>query len=196
MEWRLECDLLILPPHAHPLLPTPGGPPADAMAVILIHGPAAGSDPSRPEIPVRADRRRLARRLWRGAADDGTEFGFELDRPLRHGELVWMTAAARYVVRQDPEPVLELALPASPAEAAMTGWAVGNLHFEVDADGDRLLAPDDPALRQALDRLGIPYRAAEAVFEPHRFAADGHGHGHHHPHDHDHSHGHSHAAGD
>jgi hypothetical protein len=29
------------------------------------------------------------------------------------------------------------------------GWIVGNLHFVIEAQAERLLAPDDPALRQA-----------------------------------------------
>lgn len=158
----------------------------------LIHAPLSASHGFRPEVPIHADRQKLAKRRWRVAADDGTEFGFELEAPLRHGDVVWSDDRARYVIRQRPEPVLEIPLDLKPDAAAAIGWAVGNLHFPVEAQPGRLLAPDDPGLRQALDRLGIHYHAIEEVFQPHRFAGSLVGHGHHHSHAHGHDHPHHH----
>ncbi len=157
------------------------------MAFTLIRAPLAGVDHALAEVPVRVERQKLAKRLWRGAADDGTDFGFELDQPLHHGDVVWATGAARYVIRQASEPVLEIRLDVAPAAAAMIGWAVGNLHFEVDAQASRLLAPAAPGLRQSLDRIGIHYRELTDIFQPHPFAAGHSGHSHHH------SAGHAHA---
>ena len=65
---------------------------------------------------------------------------------------------------------MEIPLDLSPSAAAGIGWAVGNLHLELSAEPARLLAPDEPAVRQLLDRLGVPYRAATAIFRPGRFA--------------------------
>ncbi|HTQ31121.1 MAG TPA: urease accessory protein UreE [Opitutaceae bacterium] len=167
------------------------------LPMHLVRAPLLSSGSALPEIAVRADRQKLAKRRWRAAADDGVEFGFELEAPLRHGDVVWAGARARYVIRQLPEPVLEIPLDVTPDAAAAIGWAVGNLHFAIEAQATRLLAPDDPGLRQALDRLGIHYHAITAVFQPHRFAGSlgghGHSHGHdpHHHHD-DHAHGHRH----
>lgn len=144
----------------------------------LVHAALASFDGALPEVAIRVDRLKLARRLWRAAADDGAEFGFELEVPLRHGDVVWAGGHARYVIRQSAEPVLEMALDASPEAAAILGWAVGNLHFVIEARADRLLAPDDPALRQMLARLGIGFRATTEVFQPHRFASALAGHGH------------------
>jgi len=143
----------------------------------LVHA-AITSDPGLPEVAVSVDRRLLAKRLWRAAAADGMEFGFELDSPLVHGDVVFANAAARYVIRQLPEPVLEIPLPAAPDAAAVTGWAVGNLHFPIEAQPGRLLAPDDTALRQSLERIGIAYRAIEEVFRPHRLATGAEPHSH------------------
>ncbi len=136
----------------------------------LVHAALTDADPALPVVAVRADRLKLAKRLWRGTADDGREFGFELDAPLRDGDTVWQTPAARYVVCQEPEPVLEVSLEIAPSAAAGIGWAVGNLHLELMAEATRLLAPDDPAVRQLFDRLKVPYRSATAVFRPGRFA--------------------------
>ncbi len=163
--------------------PVPGrGTGTDLLGVALhvVHAalaPAATPSPA-AIVPIPAERRQLAKRLWRAVAADGTEFGFELDAPLAHGDTVHETATARYVIRQLPEPVLEIPLPAAPDAAAVTGWAVGNLHFPIEAQPGRLLAPDDTALRQSLERMGIAYRALEEVFRPHRLAAGAAPHGH------------------
>lgn len=144
----------------------------------LVRGPFAGFDPTLPEIAVRVDRQKLARRLWRGTADDGSDFGFEVATPLRHGDVVWCSAAARYVIRQTAEPLLEISIDVAPDEAAVIGWAVGNMHFVIEAQEKRILAPDDSGLRQALDRIGVAYRVCSGVFQPHRFAnIVGHAHG-------------------
>ena len=139
----------------------------------LITGPLASSDSSRTEIAVRVDRHTLAKRLWRGAADDGREFGCELATPLRHGDTLHETEAARYVVRQQEEPVVEVALDIAPSAAAGIGWAIGNLHLELSAEPHRLVGPDEPALRQLLERLKVPYRTTTAVFRPGRFSRGG-----------------------
>jgi urease accessory protein len=139
----------------------------------LVSGSLASADASLPEVPLRVERLTLAKRLWRGVAEDGAEFGFELSAPLKDGDAVAQTAAVRYVVRQQPEPVLEISLEVAPSAAAGLGWAIGNLHMELSAEPARLLAPDDPAVRQLLERLNVPYRPITAVFRPGRFARGG-----------------------
>ena len=136
----------------------------------LIQNPFSTFDASLASIALRADRITLAKRLWRGTAEDGTEFGFELEKPLRHGDTVWQTEAARYVIHQYEEPVVEIALDVAPAAAAGIGWAIGNLHLELAAEPTRLLAPDEPAVRQLLERLKVPFRPTTAIFRPGRFA--------------------------
>jgi len=146
--------------------------------MILIKGPLAGADTTLPETAIRVDRQKLARRLWRGTADDGADFGFEVESPLHHGDAVWATPATRYIIRQAAEPLLEIAIDVPADQAAVIGWAVGNMHFVIEAQERRILAPDDSGLRQALDRIGIAYRGVTGVFQPHRFASIvGHAHG-------------------
>jgi len=147
-------------------------------------------DTSLQEIPLRADRLKIAKRLWRSTAEDGADFGIEVDTPLSDGDVVWVSDRARYVVRQTPEPVLEIPLDVSPEAAALIGWAVGNMHFVIEAQSTRLLAPDDPGLRQALDRASIHYHRIVEIFKPHRWSGTfvGHSHGHHNGHGHAHHH--------
>lgn len=136
----------------------------------LIHAALTSVAGTLPAIALRVDRITLAKRLWRGRAEDGAEFGFELEKPLRHGDTVWQTDAARYVIQQYEESVVEIALDLPPSAAAGIGWAIGNLHLELAAEPTRLLAPDEPAVRQLLERLKVPYRSTTAIFRPGRFA--------------------------
>ena len=142
--------------------------------LVLIKAAVAIPDPALLEIAVRTDRFTLAKRLWRGTADDGTEFGFELDAPLKPGETIFRTESARYIVRQAEEPVLEISLDVAPSAAAGIGWAIGNLHLELSAEPTRLLVPDEPAVRQLLTRLKVPFTPATAIFRPGRFARGTH----------------------
>jgi urease accessory protein len=136
----------------------------------LISAPIVSTDSAFPEISLHAERITLAKRLWRGVAEDGAEFGFELEAPLKDGDVFWQTPMSRYVIRQQPEAVVEISLEIAPSAAAGIGWAVGNLHLELAAEPARLLAPDEPAVRQLLDRLKVPFKQTTAIFRPGRFA--------------------------
>jgi len=45
-------------------------------------------------------------------------------------------------------------------------FEVGNRHFTLAIDGERLLVPDDTAMEQLLTRLDVPWRRDHAVFVP------------------------------
>jgi urease accessory protein len=136
----------------------------------LVHAAISAPDSALRSVGVRADRFTLAKRLWRGLAEDGREFGFQLETPLKPGDVVFQTDAARYVIVQEEEAVVEVSLDIAPSAAAGIGWAIGNLHLELAAEPARLIAADEPAVRQLLDRLKVPYRQTKAVFRPGRFA--------------------------
>ena len=140
------------------------------MPLILIRQAIESSAAALPTCALTVDRLTIAKRRWRAAADDGAEFGFDLETPLRHGETFFETAAARYVIRQHEEPVVEIPLDIAPSAAAGIGWAIGNLHLELSAEPSRLVAADEPAVRQLLERLKVPYRQTTAIFRPGRFA--------------------------
>lgn len=136
----------------------------------LISAPVGQPDPALPVIELRVERRTVAKRLWRGIAAGGLEFGFSLAAPLKHGDTFWQTEAARYVIAQEPEAVLEVVIGDLPASAtAGIGWAVGNLHLEFSSEATRLLTPDEPAARQLFARIQIEFNPTTAVFRPGRF---------------------------
>jgi urease accessory protein len=135
-----------------------------------VQAPIAAPDIALTRVAIEVDRLKLAKRLWRGMATDGVEFGFELAKPLQPGDVVFQTAEVRYVIEQTPEALLEISLSVAPSAAAAIGWAIGNLHLELMAEPTRLLAPDEKAVRQLLARLDVPFRETKGVFRPGRFA--------------------------
>ena len=132
-------------------------------------------DRSLPRVPLPVDRLTLAKRRWRQTASDGQEFGFDLEHPLADGDVFFQTAAAAYHIEQQREPILEVPLDHA-AQAAQLGWQIGNLHFQIAITAGAILAPDDPAIRQLLERAGVPHRPTQAVFRP---LTGSHSHGHH-----------------
>jgi len=144
----------------------------EAMSDLhLIIAPVAPPDAALPTIELHVERRTLAKRLWRGVAADGKEFGFELEAPLKHGDTIYQAASLRYVIAQQPEALLAVELAGLPNSAvAGIGWAVGNLHLELSSDPARLLMPDEPAARQLLDRIQVDYTLVVTLFRAGRFA--------------------------
>ena len=65
-----------------------------------------------------AERRLFLKRRWRGQAEDGTEFGFDLAERLAHGQVIFVQDDVDYVIHQIPEPVLEIPL-GDPSRAAL-----------------------------------------------------------------------------
>ena len=128
-----------------------------------------------PCLALLADRLTLAKRRWRGVTLDGTEFGFDLEHPLADGDVFFQSGVAVYRLAQQPETVLEVFVD-SAEDAARTGWKIGNLHFPIAVLPQTILAPDDPAIRQMLEREHITYRPTQAVFRPLHGA---HSHGNH-----------------
>jgi urease accessory protein len=136
----------------------------------IIHGVLTGALPDRPQIRLPVDRLTLAKRRWRGIAEDGAEFGFDLASPLRDGDLFFASIQGSYVIAQKYEPVLEIQSAKvgvrSFTDAARLGWVIGNLHFQIAIAGDVVQVVDDPAVRQLFEREGIPFTSCKRVFHP------------------------------
>ncbi len=56
--------------------------------------------------------------------------------------------------------------PASHEEALRVAFEVGNRHFSLALDGERLLVPDDPGMDILLTRMGVRYERVRSVFAP------------------------------
>ena len=132
----------------------------------IVSRPLTDCDSGRPVARVPVERLTLAKRRWRGVAEDGTEFGFDLETPLADGAVVFQSESAVYVLAQKYEPVLEVALGANSPAAARLGWMIGNLHFAIEIAGAVVRVVDDPAVRQLFEREGIAHTPCKRVFHP------------------------------
>lgn len=131
---------------------------------------------ARNRVFLKVDRRVLAKRRWRGQAEDGKDFGFDLEAPLRHGTYFHVEEEKNYLIDQKPEPVFRVPYP-NQQEAAHRAWQVGNLHFPAQFTESYLLVEGDLAVRHMLGRNQIPFEESIEVFQP-VMAASGHRHDH------------------
>ena len=132
----------------------------------IIRAPLLEWNATLPTTRISVDRLTLAKRRWRGAAEDGSEFGFDLEAPVADGAHVFQSENAIYIIAQRYEPVLEIALSTDAPASARLGWIIGNLHFPLEVAGAIVRVADDPALRQLFERERIPFVMCKRVFHP------------------------------
>ncbi|HSI15425.1 MAG TPA: hypothetical protein VK961_25490 [Chthoniobacter sp.] len=138
--------------------------------MTIVHQPLETPAPGLPGIRIPVERLTLAKRRWRGVAEDGQEFGFDLEKPLTDGAAIFQSEAAVYVLAQKYEPVLEVRTAEcgvrNGGDAARLGWMIGNLHFQIEVVEDVVRVVDDPAVRQLFERERIAYTSCKRVFHP------------------------------
>jgi len=133
---------------------------------VIQHALAPASDlPSERQISLTAERRQFLKRRWRGIAEDGTEFGFDLDVRLTDGCVIFQQAGNDYIVRQLPETVYEVTFE-TPAQAALVAWKVGNLHLPAQILDHSIRVLHDEAMTQLLAREGWHYSEPLVLFTP------------------------------
>jgi urease accessory protein len=149
--------------------------------MTIIRQALAIAPPHLRPVRLTVERLTLAKRRWRGMAEDGAEFGFDLDQPMADGAAFHQTETAVYVVAQKYEPVLELRTAdcgiRNSADAARVGWLIGNLHFQIEVLAEVIRVVDDSAVRQMFEREGIMFTPCKRIFHP---VGGGHSYGHSH----------------
>jgi urease accessory protein len=127
-------------------------------------------------INLTAARTVLAKRRWRGTADDGREFGFDLEEPLKAGWVFYIEGDTFYILQQEPEDIIRIPVTTTQF-ASRVAWLLGNLHLAADFQPEAIHVLDDPAAVQALTREKITYSRLRLVFSP-RATANHHHHHH------------------
>jgi urease accessory protein len=119
----------------------------------------------RDALVLTAEERRWGRR--RVTTERGRELALALPTGsvLEPGKILHVARDFYVVIEAAREPVLAVS-PRSHDEALRVAFEVGNRHFTLAVDGDRLLVPDDPAMEQLLGRLEVTWRREQAVFIP------------------------------
>ncbi len=138
------------------------------IIITQPHVPVHDADLSlleRDALVLTAEQRRWGRR--RVTTRQGRELALALPTGsvLVPGNILHVTRGWYVVVEAAAEPVLAVT-PRSREEGLRVAFEVGNRHFALAIDGDRLLVPDDPAMEQLLERLELDWRRDQAVFVP------------------------------
>ena len=119
----------------------------------------------RDALVLTAEERRWGRR--RVTTEKGRELALALPTgsALVPGAILHVARDWYVVIEAATEPVLAVT-PRSHEEGLRLAFEVGNRHFTLAIDGERLLVPDDPAMEQLLARLDVEWRRDQAVFLP------------------------------
>jgi urease accessory protein len=139
----------------------------NTTAITIRELPSADQAPSPGEqvvhLPMTAHDRRRVRRLV--DAPDGARLALELatGTVLHPGQVLHRDGARAYVVQAAPENVV-VARPRDVAEAARLGHLIGNLHRDLEVDGDQVVALADAALADRLRRAGMPFVEEQRAF--------------------------------
>jgi urease accessory protein len=140
-------------------------------AVPIVTEAARCVDPSelvgreRDALVLTAEERRWGRRRVTTRQGRPLALALPTGSTLSPGMVVHVDAGWYVVVEAAAEPVLAVT-PRSHEEALRLAFEVGNRHFTLALDGERLLVPDDLAMEQLVARLGVPWERARAPFVP------------------------------
>jgi urease accessory protein len=121
--------------------------------------------PPERQIVLAVERRLFLKRRWRFHAEDGTEFGFDLETRLIDGCVIFHKDGSDYLVRQLPETVYQIPFE-SATHAALVAWKTGNLHLPAQLLDDAILVLHDEAMTQLLERESWRFSEPEVVFTP------------------------------
>src|SRR5260370_10738197 len=109
------------------------------------------------------------RRWVRGrfTTDKGRKIGLALPTgtTLAPDAILWVEKDWYLRVEAATESVLEI-FPPNYAEAVKIAFEVGNRHFPLAMQGNKLLVPDDKTMVRLMDRLGALWERRQAVFNP------------------------------
>jgi urease accessory protein len=79
--------------------------------------------------------------------------------------ILWVDQDWYLRIEAATESVLEIS-PSDNAEAVKIAFEVGNRHFPLAMQGNKLIVPDDKAMARLMDRLGARWERRQAVFNP------------------------------
>lgn len=111
------------------------------------------------------ERHLFLKRRWRGVAEDGTAFDFDLESRLKNGCVIHQTDATDYVIEQKKEPVYQIATP-TPELAALVGWKIGNLHFPVQILEGVIRVTVHALIEELLAAENWPHEQVSVIFQP------------------------------
>ena len=138
------------------------------IVVTRAHVHVHDADLSRRErdrLVLTAEERRWGRR--RVVTEKGRTLALALPTGsvLTPGEILYVAAEWYVVIEAAPEAVLAVT-PRSRDEGLRVAFEVGNRHFSLALDGERMLVADDPSMEHLLTQMGVTFKRTQAVFIP------------------------------
>jgi urease accessory protein len=112
-----------------------------------------------------AEQRRWLRGRFTTQHGRRVALAFPTGTTLEPGAVLWIEPEWYLTVQAAAEPVLVVLTP-DWHTAVRVAFEVGNRHFPIAVEPDRLLIPEDPAMVQLLDRIGVTWARGQAVFRP------------------------------
>jgi urease accessory protein len=119
----------------------------------------------RDRLVLTAEERRWGRRRVTTEKGRMLALALQTGSVLTPGEILYVAAEWYVMIEAAPEAVLAVT-PRSREEGLRLAFEVGNRHFSLALDGERVLVADDPAMEQLLTRLGVTFERTHAVFMP------------------------------
>jgi len=138
------------------------------IVVTRAHVAVHDADLSRRErdrLVLTAEERRWGRRRVTTEKGRTLVLALPTGSVLVPGEILYVALDWYVVIEAAAEPVLAV-VPRSREEALRVALEVGNRHFTLAIDGERLLVADDPAMEQLLSRLGVSFERTQSTFVP------------------------------
>jgi urease accessory protein UreE len=109
------------------------------------------------------------RRWMRGrfTTGQGRKIGIALPTgtTLAHGTILYVGADWYLKIEAAVEALLEI-LPADCNQAVKIAFEIGNLHFPLALDENKILVPDDKAMVRLMERLDVRWQRRQAIFAP------------------------------
>ena len=155
---------------SQPVASGPPVPPTNHDVVVVTEMPSGVREADlaervRDTLVLTAEERRWGRRRVTTTGGRTLALALPTGTLLIPGAILHVGSDWFVVVECAAEPCLAV-MPASHEEALRVAFEVGNRHFTLALDGERLLVPDDPGMDIMLTRLGIRYERVRAVFVP------------------------------
>ena len=119
----------------------------------------------RDTLVLTAEERRWARRRVTTTSGRTLALALPTGSLLKPGAVLYVGSDWFVVVECAAESCFAVT-PASREEALRVAFEVGNRHFNLALDGERLLVPNDPGMDILLTRMGVRYERVRAVFVP------------------------------
>ncbi len=111
------------------------------------------------------EQRRWARGRFTTAMGRKIGIALPTGTALVPGAILWIGTDWYLKLEAAAEPVLEI-FPSDHKHAVRIAFEVGNLHFPLALQENKLLVPDDKAMIRLMDRLGALWERKQAVFDP------------------------------